>query len=104
MGQLNYLIESEDVPESEIVWAGVDYFLREHDGHGDYDLNIFVNGEGRIGQVSIECEGVFAPPGQCSHRDAPIVELGDSTFYSLIKSELCSDLQRQRREGTLDLG
>jgi len=98
---LNHLIESEGVPKSEIVWDEVDYFLREHSGHREYELKIATE-NGRIIEIYAECEG--SPGKPCDHRDAVTVELMGSTFYSSIKSEICSELERKRREGTLNLG
>jgi len=102
---LKYIAQREGIPESKIIWDEVEWFEREHKGHGGYQFEVFEDEDGKVSEITGECNPMNIPESApCSHRNAPDAELSYSIFYVRRKFRdkySTENLQRARREGRL---
>ena len=101
---LRLVVEREGIPESEIIWDEVHWFEEEQERHGSYMVEIHEDEDGKIESITGNCKPeLLIKMENCSHYNAPCVELGYSIFYQRDKT-LEQDIQKERRKGTLNLG
>ena len=104
---LKYIVQKEGIPESKIIWDEVEWFEREHTGHGGYQFEVFEDERGRVVEITGECNPMNIPvDSPCSHRDASAGEISYSIFYVRRKFRdkfSAENLQKARREGRLEV-
>lgn len=97
--RLKQIAREEGIPETDLIWDEAHHFLKEHRGHGIYDMKLGCNQDGTLEWIELECQAnEIVDTYKCIHQNP---ETGSELCYSIIygrRATLEMDAQRERRE------
>ncbi|MDP3992081.1 MAG: hypothetical protein Q8P79_01065 [Nanoarchaeota archaeon] len=102
--RLKKIAETVEIPESELILDEARFFMREHRGHGYFQIQLGYD-KGILESIQLQCFAMSLPideMNRCPHynKETP-VEYCTSFVYSNLKDSLEIKLQRERREEIL---
>ena len=97
--RLKVIAEKEGIPESDLILDEAEFFIREHEGHGVYQLRLDYGGD-ILESIEIECFATEVDESECLHTNSECVEESYSIIYSRRPVDEIK-YQRERRERIL---
>ncbi|MDP3992224.1 MAG: hypothetical protein U1B79_00915 [Candidatus Pacearchaeota archaeon] len=84
--RLKKIAEVEGIPESDLILDEARFFMREHRGHGCYDIQLFYDENSVLYSIDLKCRATQINVRQLNERE---------------KDEGDIEAQRERREEIL---
>lgn len=97
--KIKNIAKFEGIPESDLIAEEIDYFVKEHESHGGYSIELEHNSKNELNSISLTCNAYsIVDRSKCSHNNEDtLAELSDSIIY-MRRPCIELDLQKERRE------
>ena len=93
--RLKRILKAEDIPESELISDEAMFFMRFHEGHGVYQLDLLYDEHGVLHSIDGKCSGsqisVKNVGGGCNRDEFP-----NSVFYERKEDGFDDYLKQQK--------
>ena len=97
--RLKAIAEKEGISESDLILDEAEFFMREHEGHGVYQLRLDYE-RNVLDSIEIECFATGVDESECLHTNSEYAEESYSIIYSRRPVDEIK-YQRERREKIL---
>ncbi|MFH1889541.1 MAG: hypothetical protein ABIJ58_01520 [Nanoarchaeota archaeon] len=96
-GRLEKIAEIEGIPKEKLIMDEADYFHDKHHYHGGYVIECYVDGNGELDSIEVECAADVLDEKELRAHEEESEELSYSIVYSRRPVNEIS-IQKERRQ------